>query len=329
MLCGAASDAAQPRRTGGAFWIFCFLTSDNTWSPAAAFVVAASYDSATSRLVLFHETTRQVMSLAAAGPVDEAQESWAGDVTAGLSRAVLRTQQAILSRARATRVSALKTARNLDRLSTAADATDVARGVSEESGGLRQLYDRRGGVGFARSIAMPFASAAVSGTVLFAVYEEAVARAQDRPATHVAAGALGGVAYASSTNVLSALSTGSAAQGVRLLAAHLPRACVADGAEWATAFGVYDITKRWLLDAGAAAPVAEDEHAEVSGSLVAAVAASGCTAGLSQSAVSQLVHTGRLSLRSAVRAAPAAGLGFAAWELGRAAGESSGGSPKP
>ena len=275
---------------------------------------------------LTNATTRQAMS-SAADSADEA-DSWAGDVTAGLSRAVLRAQQAVLSRARATRVSALKTARNLDRLSTAADATDVARGVSEESGGLRQLYDKRGGAGFARSIALPFASAAISGTALFAVYEEAVARAQDRPATHVVAGALGGVAYATSTNVLSALSTGSAARGARLLVAHLPRACVADGAEWATAFGSYAVTKRWLLDAGAAAPLAEDEHAEVPGSLVAAVAASGCTAGLAQSAVSQLIATGRLSLRSAARAAPAAGLGFAAWELGRAAGESSG-SPRP
>jgi hypothetical protein len=279
--------------------------------------------------VLTHvESKRKAMSLAAADPADEAQDSWAGDVTAGLSRAVLRAQKTLLSRARATRVSALKTARNLDRLSTAADATDVARDVSEESGGLRQLYTRRGGVGFARSIALPFASAAASGTVLFAVYEEAVARAEDRPGTHVAAGALGGVAYACSTNVLSAVSTGNASQGARLLVAHLPRACVADGAEWATAFGVYDATKRWLLDASAAAPVAEDEHAEVPSSLVAAVAASGCSAGAFASAVSQLVHTGRLSFRAALRAAPAAGLGFAAWELGRAAGEKSG-SPHP
>ena len=260
------------------------------------------------------------MSLAAADPGEEAaQNSWAGDVTAGLSRAALRVQQTLLSRARATRVSALKTARNLDRLSTAADATDVARDVSAESGGLRQLYDRKGGVGFARSIALPFASAAVSGTVLFAVYEEAVSRAEDRPAAQVVAGALGGVAYASTTNVLSALSTGSASRGARLLVAHWPRACVADGAEWATAFGVYDATKRWLLDASAAVPVAEDEH-EVPVNMVAAVAAAGCTAGLSQSAVSQLVHTGRLSVRAAMRAGPAAGLGFAAWELGRRAG---------
>ena len=264
------------------------------------------------------------MNFVAADPVDEAQDSWAGDVTAGLSRAVLRAQKTLLSRARATRVSALKTARNLDRLSTAADASDVALGVSEESGGLKRLYLRQGALGFARSIALPFASAAVSGTALFAVYEEAVARAEDRPGTHVAAGALGGVAYACSTNVLSAVSTGSASRGARLLVAHLPRACVADGAEWATAFGVYDAMKRWLLDASAAAPVAEDEHAEVPSSLVAAVAASGCSAGFSQAAVSQLVHTGRLSLRAALRAAPAAGLGFAAWELGRAAGENLG-----
>ena len=245
-------------------------------------------------------------------------ESWVGDVTAGVGRAVLRLRHTL----RTTRVPALKAARNLDRLSTAVDATDVARGVAEESGGsLRHLYERRGGVATLRSIALPFASAAVSGTALFAVYEEAVARSQDRLGTHVAAGAAGGIAFATTSgvlNLLSALGTGSSSRAARLLAARLPRACVTDGAEWAAAFGVYDATKRYLLDVSAAAPVAGDEHAEVPGSQVAAVAAAGAAAGLSQSAVAQLVQTGRLSLRSAIRAAPASAVGFAAWELGRA-----------
>ena len=260
------------------------------------------------------------MSGAAADHGDDTRDdgSWAGDLTAGVGRAALRLRHTLLSRARATRVSAIKTARSLDRISTAADATGLARDVSEESGGLRRLYERKGGVGVVRSIALPFASAALSGTVLFAVYEEVVSHAEDKPGTHVLAGAAGGVAFASATNVLNALQTGSATQGARLLAAHLPRACVADGAEWAAAFGVYDATKRWLLDASAAAPVAEDEHAEVPSSEVAAVAAAGFVAGVSQAAVAQLVQTGRLSVRAAVRAAPAAGVGFAAWELGRA-----------
>ena len=255
--------------------------------------------------------------MSAADAADETQDggSWAGDLSAGVGRAALRVRHTLLARARATRVSAIKAARNLDRLSTAADATDVARGVSEESGGLRTLYERKGGVGVLRSVALPLASSAASGTVLFAVYEEAVARAEDQPGTHIAAGAAGGVAFATANNMLSALETGSVARGARLLTAHLPRACVADGAEWAVAFGVYDATKRWLLDA---AQVEEDDHAEVQGNTVAAVALAGSAAGFCQSAVAQLVQTGRLSARAAVRAAPAAGVGFAAWELGRA-----------
>jgi len=247
---------------------------------------------------------------------DDTQDgsSWAGDLTAGVGRAALRVRHTLLARARATRVSALKTARNLDRLSTAADATDIAK----DSGGLRHLYERKGGVGVLRSVALPLASSVASGTVLFAVYEECLARAEDKPGTHVAAGAAGGVAFATANNTLSALETGNVARGARLLAAHLPRACVADGAEWAVAFGVYDATKRWLLDASAAAPVEEDAQAEVQGNTVAAVALAGSAAGLCQSAVAQLVQTGRLSARAAIRAAPAAGIGFAAWELGRA-----------
>ena len=249
-------------------------------------------------------------------PHDSSSSSdWSADLAAGVGRAALRVRHTLLSRARATRVSALKAAKNLDRLSTAADASDVARGVSEDAGGLTELYKRKGGVGVLRSVALPFATAALSGTALFAAYEEAVELAGDRPGTHVAAGAVGGVAFACTTQLLNAVSTGEASRGARLLMAHLPKACVADGAEWAVSFATYDATKHWLLEA----PVpAGDEHEDVAGSEVAAIAAAGAAAGVSQSAVNQLVHSGRFSIRAALRAAPLAGVGFAAWELGRA-----------
>jgi hypothetical protein len=256
---------------------------------------------------------------------DEAQQAaaaqhedgtWAGDVAGGFARAALRGKQSLYRHATSARprVSAVKAGRHLDRLSSSLDLAEAVRSSGEEhNGGIRELYARRGALGLARSVAVPFLASVACGTALFAVYETSLecaaahAPAAAAPVLPFVCGALGGAVH-------------GAARELRL-----SRVCATDAAEFAVAFGVFDVVKLQLVgETEERAAHKAQQHGELSIPSALAIAAAGACAGAAQSAASQMLQRQRPRLRAVLRAGPAGAVGFAAWEYGKLATAASG-----
>ncbi len=251
---------------------------------------------------------------------------WAADVAGGGVRAVLRVQRSMLRTmptrlpALPTRLPALKATKGLERLAAAHDAADAVRAAADTHGvNVHALYKRAGAAGLARASVRPFLASAAAGTLLFATYDTAAEHAGDvlPAAAPLVCGAAGGVAHAALSTALS-----SERQWERL-----PRAALVDAVQFGVAFQTYALARSTLLRVLDGGLDENAEHAaldsDVYATHLAAFAAAGALAGAAQEAAAQLMTRQRPTLRSLVRAAPAAGLGFAAWELGSAAHERS------
>lgn len=202
------------------------------------------------------------------------------------------------------RVKAQVAHKALDRASKASDLADL---VSDARNATTWT-------GKAAVAARGYATGFVCGTVLYGTYEDA----QRRSGSHVAGGALGGVAHGALAHLLSAESLPKSGLQLQSLLRGVPAAASRDGVSHAVLFGTYSALKRKLTGSEERPIEAEasDTGLVFNARNVAAILGAGSVAGAGQSMTQSALSRAPVEWRPLLRSSGASGIGFAAFELG-------------
>jgi hypothetical protein len=232
-----------------------------------------------------------------------------GDTLAGATRAFLR-----VGSLNAVKVKAKAAHKALENVAKATEWASLAHEASASTTFSGKV------VKAARSYSTGF----VLGTVLYATYEDV----EMRSGSHVVGGATAGLVHGSLSHLLSAETLPRNKAQVAELVVGLPRSAANDCVSHAVLFGSYAALKRQLLGSEELPLEDEETHsgkarAETNAREVAVVLGAGSAAGAAQTLTESLLawRTERwpsVDMRSIMRSAPLAGIGFAALELGRA-----------